>query len=241
MQFVSLTRSLLLDLKCKGYNILKSNDAEDYRNPTWHPIYVRDVQEYLLQLNTNIRNIYLKEPAIMVIDDALRHVEDEQLGGEVFIEDDVRLRLEHKCKLYDLRYNFIANPEIYDFSIDPQRILIRNHALRTGDHNIYFEYLYLNYPQQVAEEKKDLENLTHSLICLEANQAQHWFKTHNVTMVESDIWICDEDAILKILAINEHNKNWNFSEDREEMIYNLMSPKELMQLREIFWIDPRLK
>jgi len=77
-------------------------------------------------------------------------------------------------------------------------------------------------------------------MCLDANQAEKWFKKHHVTVMESDIWICDEDAILKVLAVKEHDHHWGILDDTEEMIYNLINPQELVLLRDIFWIDPRI-
>lgn len=240
MRFTSLSRPLLLDLKCRGYNLLTSYNSLDLSNSTWQPLRVHNVHEYLLQMNFNGSNTYLKKPTILVIDQVLKHIDDNQFGGEVFVEDDHSQRLQQKCRLYDLRYHFTANPEIYDFSFDPQRLLMRNHALRTGDHDIYFKYLAMYYQEHVTYERRDIEELTETLMCLDANQAEKWFKKHHVTVMESDIWICDEDAILKVLAVKEHDHHWGILDDTEEMIYNLINPQELVLLRDIFWIDPRI-
>lgn len=240
MQFTSLSRSLLVDLKCKGYNLLATYDAINMSNPTWQPLRIRNVQEYLLQLKYNGSNIDLKKPAVLIIDQALNLLEDNQLSGDVLIEDDHAQRLQQKCKLYDLRYHFTTNPEIYDFSFDPQRVLIRNHALRTGDHDIYFNYLQMYYQEHVSYEMKDMEVLTESLMCLDAKQAQQWFERRQVTVVESDIWICDQDAILKVLDVKEHHHRWECLDHADEMIYNVISVQEVLLLRDLFWIDSRI-
>lgn len=239
MPFVTLNRALLRDLKRKGFNLLKSFASTDTQNPTWQPVRVSDVHEYILQLKYNTGHIYLKNAPLLVIEEALLHIQDDQLGGEVFMEEDHLSKLQHNCKLYDLRYHFSTNPEIYDFSFDPQRLLIRNHAIRTCDYARYLEYLRVYYPYHIAEEMKDLHALTTALVCMDADQAYKWFQKHEVTVVESDIWICDEDAILKVLAVKKHDKDWNLHNDVEEMIHNLMTPEELLDLRELFWIDTR--
>lgn len=99
MQFSTLNRSLLVDFKFKGYNLLTSYNALDLTNPTWQPLRVSNIQEYLLQYNFNTSNIYLKKPAILFIDVVLNCGGDRQLVGEVFIEDNHLQRLQQKCKL----------------------------------------------------------------------------------------------------------------------------------------------
>lgn len=76
----------------------------------------------------------------------------------------------------------------------------------------------MSYPEHVVHEMRDMEELTRSLICLDGKQALEWFENHHVTVVESDIWICEEDAILKVLAVKEHHKQWGVLDDTEEMI-----------------------
>lgn len=240
MQFASLTRNVLIDLKCKGYNVLTSYHGVDIRNPTWQPMCVGNVDQFLLELKSNSKILPLKEPEVLIIEEALMHISDDELGGEVFVVEDHRVKLQQKCKLYDLRYHFSKNPEIYDFSFDPQRILIRNHAIRTGDDTIYREFLHLYYPDSVFHEMNDLEELTHSLLCFDATQAYKWFMAHHVTVMESDIWICDEDAILRVFAIREHERSWNLKDDTDDLMHNLMLPQELVLLRDVFWIDPRM-
>ncbi|MBB2949896.1 hypothetical protein [Sphingobacterium sp. JUb56] len=241
MQFATLTRSILLDLQSKGYNILTSKNRIDDENPTWYPISVPNVWDYLLQLDGKTKVMSFQEPAVLVIEDALLNVEDEQLDGEVFIEDDHYLRLNQRFHIYNQYYQFVANPEVYDFSFDPQRLIIRNYALHTGDHSMYLDYLQLHYPEHVAVGMKDLESLTRSLICLDSTQAHNWFMMHNVAVIESDIWVCDEDAILKVLAVQGDDYRWNISGDTEQLIYNRIAPQDLLPMHDLFWIDSRVR
>jgi hypothetical protein len=241
MQFASLTRSILLDLQSKGYNILTSKNAIDDENPTWYPISVPNVWDYLLRLDRKTNILSFQDPAILVIEDALLHIGDEYLEGEVFIEDDHFIRLEQRLNSYNHYYQFIANPEVYDFSFDPQRLIIRNYALHTGDHSRYLEYLQVHYPAYITAGMHDLEELTRTLICLDRTQAQNWFMRHQIAVMESDIWICDEDAILKVLAVRGDNHLWHIADDTDELIYNLVAPQDILPLRDLFWIDPRVR
>jgi hypothetical protein len=238
MKFVPLTRSILLNLQRSGYNILTSKNTAG-ENPTWYPGSVPDVRDYLLRLDGADGIISLKEPAVLVIEDALQHVRDEQLGGEVFIEDNHRQVLQYKLHVYDKRYQFLSSPENYDFAFDPQRLLFRNHAVHSGDHMLYLTYLGFHYPEFIIDEMRDLEDLTRSLICLDAAHARDWFMDHDVAVMESDIWICDEDAILKALTVQEE-EIWSFTDEDEDLVYNILPPQDILPLRDLFWIDPRM-
>lgn len=240
MQFVSLTRSILLDLQSKGYNILTTKNTVDDSNPTYYPITVPDVWSFLLRIDGDTRNMASQDLAILVIEEVLQNMEDGGLLGVVFIEDDHQLRLQQRLHLYNEYYQFVAHPDVYDFSFDPQRLLIRNYAVHTGDHHRYLEYLKKHYPEHVTAGMRDLEDLTRSLICLDTAQTKDWFMLHKVAVVETDIWFCDEDSILKVFAIHQLGDSWQLSENDEELIYNQVTPQDILPLRDLFWIDPRM-
>lgn len=77
MQFVKVTHSVLRELKKQGYNVLKSVNTVADDSPTFTPIYVSDLWNYLESLDS--------EDAAVVIDDALENIRDEDLVGMVWI------------------------------------------------------------------------------------------------------------------------------------------------------------
>ncbi|KKX47785.1 MULTISPECIES: hypothetical protein [unclassified Sphingobacterium] len=240
MKFVPLSRVILLELKRNGYNILTSKNTVDDENPTWYPLTVPDVDDYLLQLDCSGSIVPEEGQVLLVIEDALDNIHEGQLQGEVFIEIDNLGELEDKIQFYGKKYQFISDPEYYVFSFDPKRVLIRNYALRTGNHLLYLAYIGVNYPTHVIDEIRDLEDLTRSLICLDQEQAREWFRKHDVTMVQSDISIFEKDAILTIFLLGTEQQIKIPLEDKDELIYNLMHIEDLLQLRDLFWIDPRI-
>ncbi|MEN5436478.1 hypothetical protein ABE545_22805 [Sphingobacterium faecium] len=240
MKFVPLSRVILLELKRNGYNILTSKNTVDDENPTWYPLTVPDVDDYLLQLDCSGSIVPEEVQVLLVIEDALDNIHEGQLQGEVFIEIDNLGELEDKIQFYGKKYQFISDPEYYVFSFDPKRVLIRNYALRTGNHLLYLAYIGVNYPTHVIDEIRDLEDLTRSLICLDQEQAREWFRKHDVTMVQSDISIFEKDAILTIFLLGTEQQIKIPLEDKDELIYNLMHIEDLLQLRDLFWIDPRI-
>ena len=62
-----------------------------------------------------------------------------------------------------------------------------------------------------------------------------------IAVIESDIWFCDEDAILKVLDVQQADYVWHISDDTEELIYSQITPQDILPLRDLFWIDPRIR
>lgn len=240
MKFVSLSLPILLELKRNGYNILTSKNTADDKNPTWYPLTVADVNDYLLSLDCKESVVPKERSALLVIDDALNNIDEDQFQGEVFIEINYLQELQDRINLYGKQYRFISDREYYDFAFDPKRVLVRNYALRTGNHLLYLAYISLNYNNHLIDEIQDLEDLTLYLICLDQDQAREWFNTHDITMVQSDISIYDKDAILTIFLRRKDQKITIPLEDKDELVYNLMHTEDLLQLRDLFWIDPRI-
>ncbi|QBQ41097.1 hypothetical protein E2P86_07990 [Sphingobacterium psychroaquaticum] len=84
MQFVRLSHKVLEQLKEKGYNILTSNNPVSHENPVWYPESVPDVWDYLIGLDVRKISV-IKEPNILVIQDALDNIRDEDLRGVVLV------------------------------------------------------------------------------------------------------------------------------------------------------------
>jgi hypothetical protein len=104
----------------------------------------------------------------------------------------------------------------------------------------YIEYLRSHYPKHIEGGIQDLETLTRQLIYLDADQVSAWIKTNKVAIFESDICIYDQDAILRPVPTFDTVQNHPVVEGSGSLIYNQMAVEDLLQLRAIFWIDPRV-
>lgn len=88
MVFVDLSHRVLKELKSKGFTTLHSTTRLDDENPTWIPY--RDNIETLMELdNGYIAKIALPfdEKHFIIIDDALKNIEESNLIGQVFMYD----------------------------------------------------------------------------------------------------------------------------------------------------------
>lgn len=86
MQFLPVNHNLLLQLKTKGYNILASAQGIDHDNPSYYPIQVTDVWDYLVHLDCTSG---IGEPALIIIEDALKNTKEQHFDGAVFVDFEV--------------------------------------------------------------------------------------------------------------------------------------------------------
>lgn len=88
MRFVKLSKYILYKLKYQGYTTLHSVSSLDNENPTWVPF--NDDIKALMDLNNDFipkLSRPMEEIHFLVIDDALSNIEEENLTGEVLIND----------------------------------------------------------------------------------------------------------------------------------------------------------
>lgn len=81
MRFEKLTHESLKTLLDQGYTVLTSNNNLSDDNVYWYPEVIEDLESYLF----NIDNIPFQEKSILVIQDALKSIEEADLFGQVFI------------------------------------------------------------------------------------------------------------------------------------------------------------
>ncbi len=86
MQFVKLTHYVLRSLRDKGYNILRSTSPLSSENPSWYPDTV-DLDDFMHWENNEFRllNVPLEEKHLLVIEDALKNIDEGDLIGEVWV------------------------------------------------------------------------------------------------------------------------------------------------------------
>ena len=87
MHFEKLTHAVLRRLKMQGYNILRSPSLLTNEDPTYFPDTV-DLEKFFDLDSDEIARISvpMQELHLLVIDDALKNIDDEQLTGMVWME-----------------------------------------------------------------------------------------------------------------------------------------------------------
>lgn len=88
MEFINLSHKVLKELKSKGYTTLHSTASLNEENPTWIP-YREDV-DILMELDNDFIakiSVPFNEKHFIIIDDALKNIEESNLIGQVFMSD----------------------------------------------------------------------------------------------------------------------------------------------------------
>lgn len=85
--FVRLTHPVLMKLKMRGYNILRSTSPLSSENPTWIPDKVDMDKFFDLDSEKLLKyTVPMNEITLLVIDDALQNIRNEDLFGVVLMD-----------------------------------------------------------------------------------------------------------------------------------------------------------
>lgn len=84
---VRLTHPVLMKLKMRGYNILRSTSPLSSENPTWIPDKVDMDKFFDLDSEKLLKyTVPMNEITLLVIDDALQNIRNEDLFGVVLMD-----------------------------------------------------------------------------------------------------------------------------------------------------------
>ncbi len=153
----------------------------------------------------------------------------------------MRQELADKIAMYSKRYGLFMHPDYISFARDTTRLLLRNECLRMGDIKIYQDYVASHYPEDLPWEMKQYQEAAKALIRMDKVAAIAWVSAHQINLFESDIFIDDEDAILRPIQFkNDDMLRYNFN-TLEELIYNHQIPEDVFRKNQTyFWIDARI-
>lgn len=146
---------------------------------------------------------------------------------------DIDLRLDK----YDFHYQFRTNPHAFDWNFHPERIIIRNEALRTGDEELYARYLQATSSNRADQELKSFRKAQAHLQQLSGVEATELLKNQSVAILRSDIHWQEADAIFTAKAIPELDISLLVDEEQDEqLILNYVYPAWLAD-RSLVWLD----
>ena len=143
---------------------------------------------------------------------------------------DIDLRMDK----YDFHYQFRKEPLAFNWSFHPERIVIRNEALRTNNRELYERYVKAVFPTYFEQEMKAFDRTLTGLKQVSGQQARLYFETHTHNMVQSDIYWEEEDAIFFPRFVPEHELEVLIED--EELILNKIHTDWITD-RKLLWLD----
>lgn len=146
------------------------------------------------------------------------------------------MELQKRIEEYNKRYLFLDHPRNFDFNFSPERLIYRNEALRLVDRKLYEEYLLANYPESVDKEMREFDNVAKNLLMLNNFEAMRYFENNDIDLLQSDIFIYDDDSIVTPVPLNAEQPIYEV-EHAEELVGNYAQSKFVVDKRNFVWID----
>jgi len=137
---------------------------------------------------------------------------------------------------YNLHYGFLEDSNDFSFEVHPERIIIRNDALRTRDRKLYADYLGQKFPKQVEKALSSYDMTAANLLKLTKTEAKAIFKKYAVNLLRSDISMLEQDAIFTALVVPQQSLPLEEEDTKMKLIHNQLLPEKVFD-RPYIWID----
>ena len=133
-------------------------------------------------------------------------------------------------------YGFYENPQIFNFEFNPERLIVRNLALRTANRQLYKDYLYDKYPFHLKTELEEFDRVADNLLKLTAADAARFFDEKEVNVVCSDLDYREDSAIYTAMQVEENELASFMQNVDRNLVENYVLPEQLIN-RTFLWID----
>ncbi|UIR57279.1 hypothetical protein LZQ00_05550 [Sphingobacterium sp. SRCM116780] len=148
--------------------------------------------------------------------------------------------LDVRIAQYNKHYGYLENPKKFTIEYDPHRLIIRNFALRNKRRELYEDFIRSFYPDKVEKELGEFDSCLMYLKFFNKEEARDWFNYNDVKLLESDIQCFDNDAILRMLFVEDQSDLEELLSPEQSFILNRTTPELVLKNREQFWIDTRI-
>ncbi len=128
------------------------------------------------------------------------------------------MTLDERLDKFNEYFQYKKQPELYDFDLSPEKIAYRNEALRTGDRDLYLNYLTNKYSDKLDKEMESFDLSAKNLVKIERESANELFKRYQVNILKSDISFLDDDAIYSMYIVDPEKMDYLLEGYREDLI-----------------------
>ncbi|GHE49215.1 hypothetical protein [Sphingobacterium griseoflavum] len=137
---------------------------------------------------------------------------------------------------YNLHYGFLEDSDDFSFEVHPERVIIRNDALRANDRTLYEGYLKQKFPDRAQEALDSYDATAANLLQLTKTEALSLFQQHAVNLLCSDISMTEQDAIFSTLIVPDERLYLADENPKEKLIHNKVLPEQVLD-RPYIWVD----
>lgn len=140
---------------------------------------------------------------------------------------------------YNLHYGFLEDSADFSFEVHPERIIIRNDALRNDDRALYEDYLVRKFPLRAAEALRNFDASVAGLHKLTRTEAVAVFESKQVNLLRSDISARENEAIFTAMIVPLDELPATPEDTGEKLIHNNVHPGDILD-RPYIWVDTSL-
>ena len=146
-------------------------------------------------------------------------------------------KFEKRLTAYKQKYGNETHQSKFSYNQSSEQIIYRNEALRTGQRDLYVDYLQMHKDLDYEKELKTFDSIVARIMKLDRASFLSWATDKGIELVESDIYIFDEDAILKGIRLDDEEiENYDIEASWDELVHNLHKPQVLAKERAYFWV-----
>ncbi|MFD1772200.1 hypothetical protein [Sphingobacterium suaedae] len=146
------------------------------------------------------------------------------------------MKWDYKLNLYRNYFESTYGLVNLQFSENIDKLLVRNESLRAGRRELYLSFLRDHYPQDIGLEIAQYDRIVSSLFLVDRHRAQQIFDRLQIRLLQSDIWIEDEDTIFRALKMDERDVLHQLDRTLTEWVTVNVLPQETLGYPYI-WLD----
>lgn len=129
------------------------------------------------------------------------------------------MSLEQKLNNYNNHFNFVENPEDFNFELSPERVVYKNEALRTKNRDLYASYLADKYPNQMERELADYDQKVNSVVQMSKDEVQAYMDEKGYNLLKADLSYSDQDSIFEFKKVSEDNLSWELENNNTDLLH----------------------
>ncbi|GEM_PF-1233511 len=146
------------------------------------------------------------------------------------------MKWQTKRQYYDSYYRVSYNVRDFDFPSGIDTLLCKNEALRFRNREMYSDHLMARGDINIDAEMNQFDKVLQNLLLLDPRSMQQLVEECNVNVLQSDIWIDDEDCIFKLTHVAEDQVLFALDKTLTAIVEVNVLPQELIGYRSV-WID----
>ncbi|TDS17637.1 hypothetical protein [Sphingobacterium paludis] len=146
------------------------------------------------------------------------------------------MKWQTKLQYYNSYFRATYHLGDFDLPFGIDKMLCKNEALRSKNRTLFLDFLREYGAAEVEAEMRSFDHTAENLLVLDQASVQHFLSDSHVHMLQSDIWIDDEDCIFKVVDVAEKDVLFELDKTLTAIVGVNVLPQEIVG-HSCVWID----